>query len=776
MSDPVCAGDDEGALRYLSANLALHRALQDASQDHRAVREDNEQFFYFVDSNVVEWHLNPARDLRLVAALPMASTKDVVSAIEFASSVVASEYIFSKQLIGSENLPCFITPYHGQELVDGLKRHVADAEKSETTSAAQRKALTRRLSEALSAFRTRPDAERLSCLFQAFAETLHKTYGSTAYHRVRMLRLLKEEQVVWADPFGDFGLDKKELRKERVKFWEEQLLKIGKSPAASDNIERDARSLCLLERLNENALTRHRPLKFVLISTDSAMHAAVDAWRRQEGLVPVRQFNFIRHPRQYTPLVTLNSSPAPDDQKAPLSELSALVSDIAFHVSTTSFSGDSHGHFPDHNLTLLRERLHGLPAEISPRLAEFGVRWQPALETAALLNADKLIHLAGDFVDVAIASLMESDVEAIFQEQMREGLRDIARGHLEFIARGQLDSMLRTLIRARAPEPELPLVRQIARSPALVRLAIPQSFGGYSDRLSHSALLTDLGNWLVDAASGDELKQFQKQCAEVPFGDAAAIACLLALRTNNWEQAAHVAERMVMSLPPNDSDRAEFAYARCLANRYGGHGLENYQRNVRRLDFLRMRSRRAGDNFGAIRSLVEIGAQCLFFAYEQALIVDPGRRTSAAYIFNVVRQAEERLSFARRLLRETDLDDVPQGLISRLKLHAFGNSLSAHLFLDLNALEPGGGQSSLRGKQASAIAHNVLKLLPEPDRIFRLSEFYALCALRLANDDDWTQARAARARALLQIFASESHQFLELDRKEIGWLQTKLLV
>lgn len=763
--------------------MALRRAIHQNAADS-AARQAGEQLCYFVDTNIVRWYLNPLEKFWLVVGLMKPDEPDNFDVVEFASNVIAAHFVFSPLLIGSGGFAPFLTPFHADELNESLdkddavfKRHA-----EEITITDKLRLLADDLMRALDAFRREHSIKALSVLFDAFSAVLKSAYGSIAFREARTRRLFAEDRVVRASEYGDFNLDQSYLQSPRTQMWRDLLVECGKSEKESKKLDRDASSLRLLEHLNFEAVEKNRSIRFLMISTDSSLHEAVNKWRTREQLLNVEKFDFLRHPREYVPIINLNSMRAHADRTIEgFSELMQTVEDISFSIDQEGASPLSPDvttslHFPESFSNFIRrdrgrnEKLLNL----APKVDELSGRWKHALETSVLMNAELVAGIADDYVANRIKPLADGELDDVLRKQILIDIHQIASTHIDFAARGQLMAQLKAIRRLKQQPSAAQSFARPARSPSLVRLAVPQALIRMA-KFVDEEVPGDLPAYLtkfVFSKSAELLDEFEQAVRRVSSLEAAAVACLIAFRLSQWEQARYLADRLLRAYDSN-ADRIEYEYLRVVADRFSGLSLDDFQRNRTLLQERIRLCREDRDDYGVIRSLAEAGAQCLFYGYWQALIVAPTRPIADSYVWATIYDAEGYLTRAHYVLAKASRSTAraEHSLFKLLRTHILANLLSVYFFIELRPIPLHDGT---RRRESQPPPHNFVdelyNLTGSNEPTFRLAEFYALCARKRLGGDRWGASDRVRMRVIMSAFSRERKHFEEIDRREVDWL------
>ena len=521
-----------------------------------------------------------------------------------------------------------------------------------------------------------------------------------AYFSERLRHLSEGNILRQASLNGDFDIDNpSEVYDAAGKVWAPLLVKAGKRRDKAKSLEHDTRSLSLISWLNERALKNGERVRYLLISTDFAVHAAVDLWRREQELCSVPQFGFMRHPRQYTPILNTNAmrGVAPEDADLRAFErLKQIVEDICVLYKRDESRGLPNKNFPEHVRETLQQELNletTLP--LRSKISAFSSEWQRALKTVLLLNFDTVLHVTDKKISENLQLLTAPDVEGRLVEYFDQSISKLQRQHVMFGARQQISTHVRDLVRNAERGRDYAL-KKYARSPTLARFHLPQpllAFGRSQD-WPEVTTLPEFITQLVKDGDPKTLEDFASRVERLGLEDVCDLAALMAFRFGDWAQASYLIERRMSGASRADPAFWELQYFAAVADRFQGATLDVLQRNRTLMERQIPHFRRIGDTFGQARACAETAAQCLFFAFDQALPDSSARRVSNAYIASVLRTAHLNLVQGEELIfSASDKVSAPKALLGRLKNHIMTNLLSTSLSHALRLVPEFGGST-----------------------------------------------------------------------------------
>ncbi len=767
---------------YLAANLAMRKAIKQNERDFDAAVSNNFTLVYFADSNVVQWYLRPVEDQDLT----LFTGRNQDRALEVLSGLVTADWIFSGGLPGARGEPLLLTPSHAEELNRSMHDNYRKLSESRVPPDSTRIGqFTGDFREKIAAFSAakKPSEAQFNGLFTSFSDLVqNEQRAELAFYAGRVRRLLENDLVRQVAYYGDFGIkDAESILARDSEKWREHLLEAGKDPKNDRNLEHDVKSLSLLSYLNEDALSEGRKIRYLLISSDYSVHSAVDAWRSKTGFNGIPQFDFMRHPRQFTPILNFNSmrGSAVDAQGLGFFDnIKQLVSDISFSFSGDRISVQSNQHFPEKTRVELQRILDRETTDTFKKdVVRLSKEWRLAMKSALLLNSAAVVRVADEKLWETIQPLTEAGLEDQLSRYFDKSIEKLASQHIMFASGQQILAHLRELKRNLVLERDQSLTRY-NRSPSLVLLALPQAlrrFGRDHDWPEFDTL-SEFVDRLVASKDLQTLEAIELVVPKLGPEDACDLAALLAFRFGDWSQAAYLAERRMLDAS-NSHD--EYQYLSIVAERFQGPSLDRLQRNRSMIRRQVMRWRRESSPFVEARALAELAAQELFFAFDQALPGSKSRRVPDHYIAALVSSAKGALLYSESIAFSSSKLLAPPALIDRLKHHIVTNLISVDLFERLAPLGP--GFSSIV-QSDDAFSRRLVDQYEKLDKAnslkseprFRLGEFYALCLRKLLGDRHWSNANATRLKALRRDFELASERFLSMDRREVEWLEEKL--
>ncbi len=100
---------------YFQQAATLRLCLQYNMDDYEFSRRGG-NIIYLMDANIVRFFLNPHSEISHVAAF--GRTRAAREVYGPATAALTAEFLFSRQLVGQQDRPAFITPGHGEDVLD----------------------------------------------------------------------------------------------------------------------------------------------------------------------------------------------------------------------------------------------------------------------------------------------------------------------------------------------------------------------------------------------------------------------------------------------------------------------------------------------------------------------------------------------------------------------------------------------------------------------------------------------------------------------------------
>lgn len=655
-------------LRLEQAAVALLAAMSQNLEDETAARRELREFIYFADAGIPIWYCQPYEAQNLSGFESKSSDAEQSDTLPI--SVLTLDYMFSNSLPGSGGLPLFLSPDHSEELLDQISGRVmpelltgpetaAELQRQKDDLEFQRK----ELQDAIRVFRAAAAASaasvdgsadtELSLVFSLVSKLLQGPVLARSFARDRFFELIDTRliqrvdqyphllaDVLEGDPWTNTGRD------SRVRDWRRVFRTVGTSKS-DDALGRDVNTLASIQHLNEAAQRRGVNREFLFITADHEIHKAAELWL-SEGTNTFLTKLFVRHPRQYMPLLNLNSAPGRIRiEPQVFRRLHQAIEDLASGFEAGARRGPdtpARAGAPDRS-DVARE----------PRAADLRSKWSAAMRTAALLNVETLAGttlraldatvsaIETSLADPTISDLLSATIEAEAAEILRRNRAFTISGILQKLVGGGRGARNRSF----NTNPRVPVLFSIAVTRELQRFVEEHTDEPASD-------IATVLDWLLNAGSAQGsnlIADFEELLIGLNDVEAYALATVVAFRSRAWKSAHHFASSCESALSRLESTpklaeiREEVSYCRRVADRFLLDDLATFQqlREEWRVAFLKERDSR----FRRARAASELAAASLVFVFKDRFVNQEAGRVP--YAREVVAEAVRWLDAAASL-------------------------------------------------------------------------------------------------------------------------------
>lgn len=766
MTGPAQLDDVNEIRRLVGGAFALRASALQNEIDEKAARIDRRRFVYFVDPNTVIWYCRPHEHQNLSGFDPPRTVDAAEPAPDFPIAFATLDYIFGRTLPGAEQSPLYISHAHAEEFFSSdrlqLKRRTKRVEGGEAL-----------LVSAVKALREHEDVpDNIDDLFAAVQRSLghpilSATFAAQRYEEMADRKLVRRAHYEYLRPPNGPSWESLASRRALGKsMWASRLVTHRQHAEQSVNLDRDAETLAELEVLNELSLVYEQGRSFVLVTVDRAIHLAMAEWVEEAGPTGDRT-PFSRHPRQYMPLLNLNSAASIRLDTEFFQRVKRAATDLAeaadVVVVKPPIGPQAH--------VFTHERADDLRGQSWQQLARQAGRlrdeWQRAMQTATALIIKSLDKTTLRPLDRVISLLNEQlndeAVAAVLVQVIEQQSERIVRSNRAFAISGRLLALTMGMHAHAAP-----------RLPSLLRAPEVREVDVFMHR--HGADPNDLfENFLSEVLKGptdqragiiDEFEQLLILLSDV---EAYSFSAYVAFRMRDWRSVRYFArsfETAARELPPDAPQRrfaqgylAEARYARHVADRF----LLDTADEIRRLRVTLVRdcTRTDNDLFERARSASELAALTL------VMIVRARDGQFTVLESNLREMLSDAARWIHHGLRWNHAQ--PGGLSERRRLldvQMRTNLAAVHLFRAAMFDERAGVQ----GDPAANQALSSLQQLNGGHAAHGMARLYEHgLALILAGDDKRRQASLALLRQALREM-SQSGTFSDpLDQKVRAW-------
>lgn len=645
-------GDSRGALKYIRSALELRDDIALNYSDFTFAHQEHGTIRYLLDSNTIRFFLAPFKELNNVR-LYFNVEPSIVSAL----SVVIAEYLFSRNLCGQWGAPALISPSHANELQTYAKHLIENVRSPGMVDQDDDMLLKERISRAINNSRRPEELERsIEELFRSDSD-VRRIISNNVYEARMFARVAREDLV---DPLYLDALATSEVLfpgEPAIDNWirliseQRHLRNVAKrtddDPLASSsrNDRADAETLCQIVLLNEAAKDTNRAIRYVLVTLDQSLYAAVVKWYRSSGTEAIDFFP-IRRIGQYAPLINMAEMPNDIQTQEPFRHvqqaLDVLLSGIPGLVYSKTLGRDnaalvsewSHSFALPHENARLARRISqkiadpGLGAE---RLGQTEELWSKLARDSVYLNARLLSRRITAFSELANFLAHASDVREAVVWYMEETIEKVESAHVEFVIEHQL---------AAAIEGARPLDGSSTRSMFLMRTR----FGELTGQLS----LHEYLDLLIRTQDRGALKRIYEIISTTQTSKTLLFAGCLAFWAGAWvcahvfaERAYNRYKRRTENCSTATEDGAELTYFRSVATRYLAMDVDGSFEERRNLLILGIGqigengriAREIGNEFLVMRAEIEEGLSRITLAYVLGLSGAPGGADEAISSF-----------------------------------------------------------------------------------------------------------------------------------------------
>ncbi len=653
--------------------LCLQYNLDDYDFSQRGGR-----IVYLMDTNIVRFFLNPQVEIGHVSAF--GKTRAARETYGPATAALTAEFLFSRRLAGQQESPAFITPSHGEDVLDvinGLRRSEKLAETPGADVSPKTLIHLNLLLERAAAGSMKPDAAaaELRKLVPSIASLLLEGDVSEVTH---LQRLYEEDLLRPLALYPGATREIMELNGEtqnRVRDWKAKI--VLERPAATSairrKIDRDAEALVQIMLLDEQTI-QDPLIRFVLITADQRLFDAYTKWFwSAEG--PKNQDRFLlRLPLQYVPLLNILEMPNGIESSDIIKRARLALDSLFVNLRRTD---------PGYPHTL---SLHRILARMGADFHNYLIQaygfnpltlgqdsvdlfrqtrrdWEKIYENCVVLNYE-LIESRTKANLVRLSTILRNNTDlriSIYEDQQRI-LDQVAGRHIAVGNRINLSFLTGNT----AAEDYL------QRAPLALRVKFPRVLGAESLNVALDRL-----------AKGDRTLREKVDFAlnEILDYEAFFFAACVAHRCASWWASWFFACRAIEAAPASwakSVERYELIYLLVSATRYALPTREAIESAIDKLAEMEEHSRKKNDLFGLGRALCEKTSFVLIALYSANLVPGPITEALSERVKQFVPQFLENIEEAAGLLQATKMDDIDSGAaIETLRVQLFANIVSA---------------------------------------------------------------------------------------------------
>lgn len=587
---------------YITRAIDLRNSIHLNSQDRDFAFKQFGEIRYLFDTNILLFFLDPFKEYGRVAPFEVFD-REASQETAQALAVVTAEYLFSRQLYGQGGSAPMLSPWHADEF-EKVVRALTENTPEPGTKGARRLAsvvdfnLRGKIADLVGCS---SDLGRLRAAIDVSTRTLggageilmERAFVGQQFGRMmrnNMIRPLRSDETIMRLR-ADGRMEEDAERDAQITDEIAERLRVHRTyqradlPFRHDNNLADIRTVVELLRLNREVKRRpsSKPVRYVLVTTDRALHNAMLDWWSGAGQVEIDFFP-IRRVLQFAPFINVNQMPngiANDslygDVRAALDAFLAACGVNharlpralpAWSAPATREEGGAFFEPLRHVAQQMADHLRDDP-EAHGTLTELIELWQRLSRESVFLNAGLLSRRLESFGPLADFLRKSRDVTGAVREFMADTVASVERGHLKFSVQHHLASEIEEA-RNRSREGNVRRGMMVLRE-SLPGLNDSEPLAVFLDRVVHDGDVMRAGQMIT------MIDQRQSSISGVFF-----LCACVAFWAARWESALYFADRAMLSLQsekeddaeaawsgePSGAFRTEVAYVQAVARRY----------------------------------------------------------------------------------------------------------------------------------------------------------------------------------------------------------------
>lgn len=563
----------------MAAPQSLIRYIREASRLRHAIRlsEFDEAFavagghvHYILDTNVVGMFMGPADHIDQLGMFSSWLDRETLTA----TATLTSEFLLSKKLPGQRGESATLSPDHYEEVIGLADRATAalDALSGEDYDLAVQAMERSRIQLALLAERIRNPKIANEDKFEALTAVLPKEVASLVQGPIAELLQLKRafegDCIFRVDGMPWFHASALKTNSRRELEWYRQIRNARQEIARVQdprdlhalhdktiNEMRDARTMSLITQLTEEFADPDSQRRFLFVTADGAIRRAVESFvtdDRRDGSSKELDV-FIRHPREFVPLLNLATISGDDELRSIFANLKVTLDELLTGVSTASQARAVYIEPTDEEIEGLLAlggsagsgSNPGASSDAEAKLKELQELWRHACRSALSLGLN-LLRERDEILFGGIAQVITApDLKSHIQENIVGALADLLRDHAGLNVRGAFSAVRR--LDSRRRQNGISAESRVLRVP--LHLVEPNVFGEFTGSRSLNA-------YLLYIAKGGELDELTDHIASKGRDSAAYLflACIC-LAVGLWEPAKDFAHRSLSMPAKNFANR-----------------------------------------------------------------------------------------------------------------------------------------------------------------------------------------------------------------------------
>ena len=458
---------------YITRAIDLRNSIHLNGQDHDFAFKEFGEIRYVFDTNILLFFLNPFQEYGRVAPFEVFD-RDGPDETAQSLAVVTAEYLFSRQLYGQGGSAPMLSHWHAQEFERRVRALTDEAAEPGAQGA-------RRVASAVD-FRlhgtiadlvgSSSDQNRLRSAIDESTHTLggageilmERAFVGQQFSRMmrhNMIRPLRSDDIMnrlreRARPTAEVERDAEIAEQIGKRMRMHRIFQRVDASSRGDNEEADIRTVLDILRLNREVERGQpaKPVRYVLVTTDHALHNAVLDWCRAAGRHEISFFP-IRRVLQFAPFINVNQMPNGIANDGLYGDVRSAVDAFLASCGVTSAhlpralpawsapaTREEGGPFFEplrHVAEQMAVHLRDDP-EVNATLTELIGLWQRLSRESVFLNAGLLSRRLESFGPLADFLRKSGDVVGAVRTFMADTVASVERGHLKFSVQHHLAS------------------------------------------------------------------------------------------------------------------------------------------------------------------------------------------------------------------------------------------------------------------------------------------------------------------------------------------------
>jgi len=531
-------------IRYLREASRLRHAIMLSELDE-AFADAGGHVHYILDTNVIRMFMAPAGHIDQLGMFSSWLDRETLTA----TATLTSEFLLSRDLPGQRGESATLSPAHFEEVI-GLADRAKDAldalptqEIDQAVRAIQR---SRDQLNALAKDIRDPNLDtrrKFAALTTVLPNELAKLVQGPFEELMQLKRALVSDSIYRVDGMPWFHASTLQPDTKDELNWYRRIraarheIEGAQSQEKTINEMRDARTISLITRLtSEYAGDADEQHRFLFVTADSAIRLAVETFvlehQTEEGDCPLAVF--IRHPREFVPLLNLGNISGDDELRSIFFTLKATLDELLTGLAAPYSTSGVYIEPSDEEIEgSLAHSGADVESAASEKLDELRRQWCLACRAALSLGVG-LMRGRDEALFGAIAEVITAqDLKLHIKEHIVDTLDELLRDHAGLNVLGLLSAVRR--FDSRKESDGIPAASRVLRVPLhLIDASLFSEFIGHKK----------FNDYLLHIARGGDLHELADHLASRGRDPIASLflACIC-LAIGLWDAAKDFAKR-----------------------------------------------------------------------------------------------------------------------------------------------------------------------------------------------------------------------------------------